>query len=165
MKLQLTKEFKRALNDRFTNSDLAHLYKHLFFCDFIDEEELENILLEYQKVYFDDGDDWFRQFHKMIRQTDFFSGQYYKSVNTLSEEERERRRYIISVRSELRRTDDLNVELPYDDELRILNRKSNVHEPISLSGVLDSMLYGLIHLDEKNELKTILEFVFKICKK
>jgi hypothetical protein len=86
-KYNLVEEFKKALTERFPYSDISFLYQRLFFDFLIDEKDLNRILLTYQSVFIEDPYDWFRQFHKSVRQTDFFNGYYQKVVNMLTDSE------------------------------------------------------------------------------
>ena len=52
---------------------------------------------------------------------------------------------------------------PEAEELRQLNKKYRHLKEVSVAGVADAILYSVIHLDEKNELKDVMEITFKIC--
>lgn len=158
----LVEEFKKALTERFSYSDISFLYQRLFFDFLIDEKDLNNVLLKYQSVFIEDPYDWFRQFHKSVRQTDFFDGYYQKVVNMLTDTESKRYREILRLRSDWRNSDN-HGEAPFTDELAKLNRIMNTVEPVSVTGIADSFLYGLINLDENDMLKTSMEVAFKIC--
>lgn len=149
-------EFEKAIKERISNDSLSFLYQKLFFEFFISEEELENILEEYREVFLKEPDDWFRQFHKMIRQCDFFHGHYTKTVDILTEEERKRRDFLIKSRV-------ISKEMPEAEELRKLNSKYRSQKEVPVGGIADVFLYELIHIDSKNELKHVMEITFKIC--
>ena len=153
----LVNEFKKALKERISNEDISFMYQKFFFGFFISEEELGKTLKYYQEVFQKEPDDWFRQFHKSIRQTDFFDGDYYKEVNILTEEETKRRKELMNNWSSIKYT-------PADvDELRKLHNKFRHPEKVSVGGVADALLYSLIHVDETAELKHAMEIAFKIC--
>ena len=151
---RLVNEFKKALKERISNSDLSFMYQKLFFNCFISEKELNDILKYYQGIFKTEPENWFAQFHKSIRQTDFFDGTYFKEVNILTDEEMERRRYLIPKKGR----SESEVE-----ELRQLNKKYRHLESVEIAGIVDAMLYSLIHLDEENKLKDVMEIAFKIC--
>ena len=158
----LVTEFKKALKERFSKDDLSFLYQKLFFGIFISEKDLHEILEYYRTVFLEEPTDWFRQFHKSIRQTDFFQGSYVKFVDSLTEEEIKRRSEILDIRSKFRRANK-DEEPPHTQELRNLNAMMNKQEEVPIAGIADAFLYSLIHVDEKSELKKAMEVAFKIC--
>ncbi len=155
-------EFEKAIKERISNDSLSFLYQKLFFGFFISEEELENILEEYREVFLKEPDDWFRQFHKMIRQCDFFHGHYTKTVDILTEEEIKRRNYLLDYFSK-QETLFRDNKTPEAEELRKLNSKYRSQKEVPVGGIADVFLYELINIDSKNELKHVMEITFKIC--
>ena len=158
----ITTEFKKAVKERINNSSLSFLYQKLFFEFFISEDDLEKSLKYYQVVFIKDPDDWFRQFHKSIRNTYFFEGEYIKIVDTLTDEERKRRNEIIDIRMKFRRNNKTE-QPPHLQELQNLNGLMSKQEDVPVAGIADAFLYNLICIDEKNELLHAMEIAFKIC--
>lgn len=175
MEYNIVKEFKDGIKNRILDSDLSHMYKLLF--NLHNDEELKTLLERYRSEYQNNKESWFYQFHKSIRQTDYFKNfRVLKRVNKLTPEQAERREEIL-----LKRQKNRSQYCPNDsdDEYRILNampetisdlnelKKLNTlylnEDEIHNGGIFDSFLWCLISMDNKNELKSVMELTFRIC--
>ncbi len=159
--MQMVTEFKDSLRRRFTNGHLGMMYTQLFSL-FNDEELLQ--VLEYFKSRYaldksEEKGEWYFEFHKAIRQTDFFSGFQITKQTTLSAEDEKKRKKLYR---ELDESAPNFKNSPEWIELMRLQRLRNTREVFGSGGVFDNLLWNLIHLDEKNELKTAFERTFKI---
>lgn len=169
-KIDILKEFKDNL--KRLDSDIGSMYHHLF--KIIPEHKLINILEYWRTQFMNDKENWFYHFHKSIRQTDFYDLNVYQRVNNLTEEQKNRRVELLQIRMKMRynKGDDTLVDMDdntlkqyteYGNELFELNRIMYTEEELRISGHLDMLLWNTIHLDQKNELKSILERTFKVC--
>lgn len=158
----LLSEFKKAIKERIKDGDLSWMYQKLFFEFFISEEDLSERLEHYRKIFLKRPQSWFAEFHKSIRVNDFFDGRYAKFVDTLTEEQRKRRKEIIDLRMKWRRS-NTDQEPPHTQELRNLNSLMDTPEDVPVAGIADAFLYSLIHVDKENELMKAMEIAFKIC--
>ena len=160
MKYNLLEEFKRSLEERVVNKTLGRIYSEIFFGFYISKEDLLD-MLEYQKTQFIEfKENWFEYFHKSIRQTDFFDDRYVKIVNMTTEEEGKRRWEIIQLRERARKNGE---PIPFTEELRTLNNKSETEVDVSVSSFGNMLIYNLICMDEHDDLMNAMEFTFKIC--
>jgi len=171
-------EFKDSLN-KSTKPYIAAMYHHLF--SILTDEELTDILIYYQTVYNEDKEGWFYQFHKSIRQCDFFGNNLYsyRIVSKLTEEQNKRLDEVKKIwdgqykdwkkkngnedfakYKEFRRLPECVV---VSEEMDKLNKIKNTKEDVRITGHLDMVLWNTIHLDKDNELQKILERTFKIC--
>ena len=153
-------EFNNNLRE-IINSPLSNIYITLF--SIIPEDEfishLEYLKGEYEK----EPDDWFYYLHKSIRQTYFFGNNLsaFILVNKLTEEEKKVRDFLLNdplVERDLR----VRKITPEIKELSLLNKKANAKNDIQISGILDIILYNLIHLDIEQDLKNAMEKTFKL---
>lgn len=158
---QVVTEFKDCLRRRFKNGHLSMLYTQLF--SLFNDEELFQVLEYFKSRYAmdksEEKDEWFFEFHKSIRQTDFFSGIQITKQTILSTEDEKKRKKLY------RNLDESAPDFknsPEWIELMRLQKLRNTREVFGSGGIFDSLLWNLIHLDTDNELKTILERVFKI---
>lgn len=176
--VNILSEFKDLLN-KCTTPYIGEMYNHLF--SILSDEELTELLTHYQSVYNEDREGWFYQFHKSIRQCDFFGNNLrsYRVVDKLTEEQSKRReelRKIWNKQYKLFLTEHPDEDwdaykefkrLPGNqsilNELKELNSISGTKEEVSINGHLDMIFWNTIHLDRANELKKILERTFKIC--
>lgn len=157
--LEMIKEFKHDLKKRFNNDTLGHMFYHLF--DLFTDEELNQVLTYYMGRYKENKEDWFYEFHKSIRQTDFFTSlTVIRTGNALTSEQEEQRK---ALKKKLGASlPNYQAVTPELIEYKRLNNLANKKEVVSYGGLFDSLLWNLIHLDEKNELKSIFERIFKI---
>jgi hypothetical protein len=171
-------EFKDSLN-KCTTPYLGAMYHHLF--SILSDEELTELLTYHQSVYNEDKEGWFYQFHKSIRQCDFFGNDLlsYRTVNMLTEEQTKRREELRKIwdgqyKDWKKKNGNEDFEkykifrrLPecvvVYEELHKLNKIKNTKEDIQITGHIDMLLWNTIHLDTENELQKILERTFKIC--
>lgn len=162
------------------HSSLLSIYGSLFFT--LDSKELNKSLLYLKMEYENDEtptkDMWFYDFHKSIRQSNFFTDiEGFRIINMLTDEQKTLRNELSkqshSVYEKLKKIhpnesmDEYNEWSKTDTErleilkqLRPLNNLANTKEDIGLIGTFDSILWNMIHLDENNILKMILEQTF-----
>jgi hypothetical protein len=172
----IVKEFKEILKSK--SSDICSMYHHLF--SIFPEKELKENLEYWLSHYQENKEDWFYDFHKSIRQTDFFNLTLHRYVNKLTEEQSNRRQELSNIRQKQYRQEfkTQNPEEKMEDyrifnqrpdrveslkELTKLNSILRTEEEFRISGHLDMLLWNTIHLDKDNELQSILERTFKIC--
>lgn len=110
---------------------------------------LGHIVDEYKQ--FPEDSWWFINFHKAIRQCDYFSDSLCFSESTITMEQSKRMNTILGLRSRIRREmnlDDSDIDDPeylkLGDELSGLRRKSQTHRRTPISGHLDSILHQCI---------------------
>lgn len=172
----LLSEFKHNL-DKFSNPYLGCIYINLF--DLLGDERLEDILTQAQDDYVNHKDEgWFAMFHKRIRQCDIFASvKGYRVIDKLTDEQKTRRDELLKIRE---REWNLFVKQNPDEdyakykefnktperestfkELQKLNDIMRTKEDVSIGGILDSILYNLIHAED--ELFDAMERTFKIC--
>jgi hypothetical protein len=164
--MKLVEEFKAALKLRVEDSDLRYLYEKLLFGIFMSEEDLNDVLTYQMSQYKYHPDCWFTMFHKEIRQTDFFEGNYVKVTNSMTDAEAKRRNEILKSRSDFRKKNPNLVnksEQPHTDELRTLNSLMTTLVEVPVAGLMSGFLHSIICLDNKGELKNAMEITFKIC--
>lgn len=172
----VVKEFKEILKSK--NSDICSIYHHLF--SIIPEDELKGKLEYWMSHYQEHKEEWFYDFHKSIRQSDFFNLTLHRYVNKLTEEQSKRRFELLKIRR-IQYKEEFEALNPDEkmenyrifnqrpdrveslNELSKLNSIMNTEEEFRISGHLDMLLWNTIHLDNDNELKKILELTFKIC--
>ncbi len=143
---------ERFLDDLRKKSDKEpklFIYWNLFSILHLgDPDFLEYIVTEYQQA--PDDSWWFINFHKALRQCDYFSDSLCMTNSIITEEEDKRRNEILSIRAKIRREadfDETSRETEYYSlgiELGQLNRKNTTYERTSISGHLDSILYQCI---------------------
>lgn len=133
---------------------------------------LKYIIDEYKK----DNEDFFRVFHKSMRQCDFFGDDYMVVENRpLTEDEYERRKELIKERKEMRKNfggetieeQDKIYDVPEyiksGKELGRLNLKQNrKHIVDSIGGHLDSIFYQTITSDNKGSLYEYMTSFFEL---
>lgn len=118
-----------------------------------DPDFLEHIVDEYKQSPEDNW--WFINFHKALRQCDYFSDSLCLSKSGITNDEARRINQILTLRSRIRSrirrendTDEINVTDPeyikLGEELRILKTKQHTHERTSIAGHLDSILHECI---------------------
>jgi hypothetical protein len=160
----LREQFLNELKS-YSGSDVSEIYRHLFTC--MESESLESTLNYLKDAV--KNESWFFDFHKSMRQTDFYDDVFvvYK-VDVRTNEERERMdglRKILPMYpvSNAVKTEEA-VELGLESEMkefRDLNRKSMVEKRRSIGGNLDMVLWNLIHLDKDNFLQKFIQNFFK----
>lgn len=162
MKYDLVEEFNKALENDFLSYSLGAIYGYIF--ELLTKEELRIILENYQNQYEEDPENWFHSFHKSIRQTDFIQGIIaYREVNKLTPEQNKERDKLLK---EFRKNPEPFVKgTDKHRDLVNLNQIALTEERVRVCGTFDGILWHQIHLDEKNELKEILEKIFRICTK
>ena len=113
-----------------------------------DPNFLEHIVDEYKQA--PDDNWWFINFHKALRQCDYFSDSLCMAKPIITDEENKRRNEILSKRAKIRREldfDEGSKETEYyslGSELGQLNRKHTTYNRESISGHLDSILHQCI---------------------
>lgn len=168
---KLLTEFKSELKTkRQFGDEIVEMYHHLF--SLLSDEDLTSIL-EGWFEHFKSDHGWYFQFHKSIRQTDFFNNiRAYSIIDKLTPEQNKRRSELLSLRIEMRKKHGEKNEMDDDtfseykklgDELFELNSLQQTKEPLEINGHLDMLLWNTIHLDSKDVLKDIFERTFKLC--
>ena len=117
-----------------------------------DSDFLEHIVDEYKQAPEDSW--WFINFHKALRQCDYFSDSLCLAESKITKEETQRVNAVLLHRSRIRREYEKNgineSEIKNDEyinlglELRSLRTKQNSYERTSISGHLDSILYECV---------------------
>lgn len=145
----IEERFLDALRKKSDNEPKLFIYWNLFSILYLgDPDFLEYIVTEYQQA--PDDSWWFINFHKALRQCDYFSDSLCMTNPIITDEENKRRNEILSTRAKIRREadfDETNRETEYYSlgiELGQLNRKNTTYERTSISGHLDSILYQCI---------------------
>jgi hypothetical protein len=131
------------------------------------EEGLED-LLQFLKEDSKTNENWFYDFHKSMRQTDFFQSCFVRfDKSLLSGEEKteyESLSKLLGVRGFLVPSEDEANKNNLGEEYkrwRILKRKHQNREEESISGHLDMIFWNFLHLDADNDLKKIILEFFK----
>jgi hypothetical protein len=129
-----------------------------------DPDFLEHIVDEYRRAPEDSW--WFINFHKALRQCDYFSNSLCLSESSITDDEAKRMGQILFLRSRIRREnnmEDTDITDPeyikLGEELRILRTKQNSHERTSIAGHLDSILYECISGGEDELFDFMREFL------
>ena len=178
--MELVKDFRSTI-DLYEKSDgdIVGLYRHLF--SLFNDEELGRVLEWVESLYATDSKNWFYDFHKFLRQGDFYDHIHsYRLVNKQTEEDAKREAELIEIR--MKDHDEFKLAFPDEnmadyrewvkeptrkansDELRALTNLKRTQEPMSINGHLDMILWNTIHLDTKNILKSILMVTFDLKK-
>lgn len=175
-KPNLVKIFRKTLNSR--NDDLSSLYHHIF--SILSDQDLEDHLkfmmeIKDGKCDFINPDDWFYQFHKSIRQTDFFDKcQIIVEDPQISEDEsteldnlkNELNQFLKGFSTEQKKILGGNYKIlekhrPDDyKRLRELNFKKLKTRTDPISGHLDMILWNAIHIDSDGVLMKVLKRAF-----
>lgn len=143
------------------NCETLATYYHIF--SILDKSVLSK---KFERIYLnwqENKEHWFYDFHKSIRQCDFFDDCYRKSEKQLLSKEEQSRfeTLIVKVKSEgFVKYTEQGFSEEYDEYLRLSNLKKEEKSPESIGGHIDMILWNLIHMDERNLLKTILTLVF-----
>jgi hypothetical protein len=162
----LEEKFLDSLRKKSDNEPKLFIYWNLFSILHLgDPDFLEYIVTEYQQA--PDDSWWFINFHKALRQCDYFSDSLCMTNSIITDEENKRKNEILSIRAKIRREADFDVnnrETEYYSlgvELSQLNRKNTTYERTSISGHLDSILYQCI----KNGNDELFNFMWKFLAK
>jgi hypothetical protein len=172
----LAKIFRETIKSQ--NSDIASIYHHLFSMigDIELSEQLEfTMSVKNGQCDFIGKEDWLYQFHKSIRQTDFFSGcTHTYSAPKITEEEKieldainsKFNSYTDSYPLEERRSlggsrKMCKDKFPEDFERGVfLRSKERSTESKNINGHLDMILWNTIHMDSNGVLEKILKRTF-----
>lgn len=174
--LNLVKIFRETLKSR--NDDLSSLYHHIFSIP--SDQGLEDSLkfmmeVKDGKCDFINPDDWFYQFHKSIRQTDFFDrcqiivedpqiseGESIELNNLKNELDRFLKDFSIDEKRIIRGNYRILEKHSPDDfkRLKTLNSKKLNTRTDSISGHLDMILWNTIHIDNDGILMEVLKRTF-----
>lgn len=180
-------KFNQRLDETFRKiGHVNNIYFIYLYSSMLKMLELTSpsILDETYDIWLKDEDkqegEWFRQFHKTMRQCGSFNG-FKKSTlipSTLTDEEKIRLSELMKLQKE-KIIDELDklefnsdeykrkdVELFIENkewlrELRTLRAKKSHYEDENVDGYLDSILYNLIHADDSNALFTLLNHFFE----
>ncbi len=147
-----------AKNRSEAESSLLQIYHHCFKCML--DKDLEGVLVNMHTDFKKEPEYWFYMFHKMVRQVDFFDGVYYIDVNNnLNEDEKkELEKLRERIFAEVERSEEEKARY------RVLNSKSRMETRESLGGHIDMILWNMIHVDQKNILKSVFEATFDAVK-
>lgn len=158
MEKTLVETFEYVLGHRHEPGNMFADIYHRLFIKLLPKEELEELLTiwlgEYERV----NAYWFGEFHKSIRQCDFYgnsNGYYHEfiSPDKLSSEEIIERKALNKVFGSFLTTTgkgkkDFEVAYPeISKRLVLLNKKFYKKETVSISGHLDMILYSMINSD------------------
>lgn len=165
--------FDKFLRDLAGKSEIGNIYRHLFALLTADELEIElqrlHLIQSGKDEFWKEAgkEEWFRQWHKTIRQCDYFNNCYQKqNKRILSLEERQTivdlNKYFykneLSEVDKQKRKDDEKDKFSEYHRLRRLQEDET--RPTNISGIMDSLLYNTIHLDENNELFKVFQRIF-----
>lgn len=150
---QPTTEEKFLSDLRGSKNEKLFIYWNLFSILHLgDPDFLEHIIDEYKQSSEDSW--WFINFHKALRQCDYFSNSLCLAESKITKEETQRLNSVLLQRSRIRREYQKNgineSEIENEEyinlglELRSLKIKQNSHERTSIAGHLDSILYECI---------------------
>jgi len=146
----IEEKFIDSLRKKSDRDPKLFIYWNLFSILHLgDPDFLEHIIDEYKQAPEDSW--WFINFHRALRQCDYFSDSLCLSESKMSKDEAKRMNQVLILRSRIRRANDIN-EVDADnpeyiklgEELKILRTKQNSHERTSIAGHLDSILYECI---------------------
>jgi hypothetical protein len=162
------KEFLESFEN--SNESMSLLYNHIFSC--MEHDELESLLLRLKESVI--KKDWFYDFHKSMRQTDFINNVhviYYTNNQTQSDiEEMEKLKTILPMHKEkgtiwsdiVKREEAINKGLVSEmNRYSYLKSLKKVENRRSIGGHLDMILWNTIHLDVNNFLEKHIETIFK----
>jgi len=169
-------ELKNAQNRSHDFGSFASIYLHIF--SLISPRELEDYLNYLKKVatgkdsYFkkQGKKQWYLAFHKALRQTDFFNDVFRKVEDYMTEEEQSEYRFLFDKVTKDGYVKESKIEGQlFNDEykryLDLSSKKRSFKTDKNVGGHIDMILWNMIHVDKKNELKEILEQVFTYPKK
>jgi hypothetical protein len=151
---------------RENNSDILMIAYHCFSS--MSYEDLEDNL-NFLKGDMENNPNWFYDFHKSMRQTDF-SGTLRVTYENNLLTDKEKNEYsdlkkIFGIKSEMFTiSEDTAIENNLLEEYkryRDLRKKSLNKSERSISGHMDMILWNLIHLDLKNSIKKFIEEFFQ----
>lgn len=158
--------FLDALRKKSDKEPKLFIYWNLFSILHLgDPDFLEHIVMEYQQAPEDSW--WFINFHRALRQCDYFSDSLCMNRSTITKDESSRRNEILLRRARIRREadfDENDKETEYYSlgiELGQLNRKNTTYERTSISGHLDSILYQCISNGNDELFNFMREFLAK----
>ena len=161
--MKITEKFLKELREG--SNEIFSISYHLFSC--MSEEGLEDFL-QFLKEDIKTNENWFYDFHKSMRQTDFFQSCFVRfEMSLLNDEEKteyESLSKLLGVRGFLVPSEDEANENNLGEEYkrwRILKRKHQNREEESISGHLDMIFWNLIHMDSDNEIKKFISKFFK----
>lgn len=158
--------------------DIASIYWHIF--SLLPEKQLEDTLVYLYEVssgkdeFFKERgkEEWFYNWHKSIRQCDFFEG-IYKEVESepLTKEEHKEFKYLFN----LYRVDKKNKYAPkgsgrmfteeYRRYLELHTKKTEKKIDHNVSGHIDGMLWSAVHIDTDDVLVESFEDLFTQIKR
>ena len=173
------KELKDLRSRHEIGSIYWHLF-NLFSKEELDGE-VERIYKTYKgedDYYKEEGkESWFYIWHKSVRQVDYFNNVYgYTVVNKLTEDQEKELKGLKSELDELKKKvifklpknsseeeykkNEQSYKTLYDmneykvliKKIRGLNSIKESHEDIRLGGIMDSILWNTVHIDNKNRL-------------
>lgn len=170
----LANKFIEILTNWKSDNQLFSVYSNLFKIKEMSslEEDLAYVYKLYKGTdsYFKETsiDCWFFLWHKMIRQTDYFTDCFKKTkVVILTEEQKSEFKFLWNTVKEksFSKTDGKKDGRIFNDtymrylELRQLSELEN-HD-VSIGGHLDMILWNAVHVDKKSELRDAFIELFK----
>lgn len=164
----LTQTFEYVLaHHHEENNMFADIYSRLFV-KLLSEKECEELLQAWMLEYEKGNKYWFAEFHKSIRQCDFYGNEasYYKEYSPddrISEKEIKERKdllYFFQSNRKKETTSSDEIDPVRAKRLRELNTKFHKTEKKSIAGHLDMILHSLIHSDN-GFLNKVMETTFE----
>lgn len=142
------------------------------------DSEIENVYKTYKgENDYGGKEDWFYIWHKSVRQVDYFNNVHgYTVINKLTEDQEKELKDLKSELDELKKKvifklpknsseeeyqkheqsyrtlNDMDEYKVLIKKIRGLNSIKESREDISLGGIMDSILWSTVHLDNKNRL-------------
>ena len=161
--MKLSEIFLKDLRD--SQSEIHSIAYHLFSC--MNEESLDD-LLNFLKDDIKNNEHWLHDFHKSMRQTDFFDScfhRYRKSFLSKSEkEEYERLKKLLGARDIFIPSEESAIANNLGEEYKMwkyLRNLDNKREEESITGHLDMIFWNLLHLDRENKIGKFIVRFFK----
>lgn len=152
----------------YIDDHVAFIYFSLFST--VNKEDLEPVFEKYYEMSLKNAS-WFGDFHKDVRQADFFSGHYYEwkqSKLTADEiiEFKELEKWFDKTSEKYMESETFDEDMKKEDANKLerfylLNKKHKHRAKKDISGRLDAILYSMIHADVKNILKEVMSKIFK----
>jgi len=169
--MDIREEFLKGFESiSYQNIDIANVYRHLFSC--MEHDSLKQELVYMQKRIEETPEEWFHDFHKSMRQTDFFDGLFlHYNVDEQTYEELEEIKELkkaLPLHEEgfatgivdSKKVKELGLDKEYARYMS-LKRKKSVTKTRSISGHIDMVLWNMIHLDKEDFLKKYIENFYK----
>lgn len=162
--MKLSKKFLKELRD--SQNEIHMIAYHLFSC--MNEESLDD-LLNFLKDDVKNNEHWLHDFHKSMRQTDFFDSCFHRYKKSfLSESEKEeyaRLKKLLGARDIFIPSEEIAIANNLGEEYKMwkyLRSLDNKREEESITGHLDMIFWNLLHLDRENKIEKFISKFFKM---